>query len=53
MPTGGGHYYLRISLEATNSQVDNRLTLNGNGSVQIAKLNKISKNGVYLRQMYY
>ena len=46
---GGGHYYLRISIEATNSQVDNRLTLNGNGSVQISKLNKISKNGVVLK----
>lgn len=46
---GGGHYYLRISLEATNSQVDNRLTLNGNGSVQITKLNKISRNGVVFK----
>lgn len=49
VPTGGGHYYLRISLEATNSQVDNRLTLNGNGSVQISKLNKISKNGIVFK----
>ena len=46
---GGGHYYLRISIEATNSQVDNRLTLNGNGSVQVSKLNKISKNGVVFK----
>ena len=49
VPTGGGHYYLSISIEADNSQVDNRLTLNGNGSVQIAKLNKISKNGVVFK----
>ena len=46
---GGGHYSLRISLEADNSQVNNRLTLNGNGNVQIAKLNKISKNGVVFK----
>lgn len=46
---GGGHYYLRISIEAANSQVDNRLTLNGNGSVQVSKLNKISKNGVVFK----
>ena len=49
VPSGGGHYYLNISIEATNSQVDNRLTLNGNGSVQISKLNKISKNGVVFK----
>lgn len=46
---GGGNYYFRISIEATNSQVDNRLTLNGNGSVQVSKLNKISKNGVVFK----
>ena len=46
---GGGHYYLRISIEATNSQVNNRLTLNGNGNVQVSKLNKISKNGVVFK----
>ena len=49
VPSGGGHYYLSVSVEATNSQVDNRLTLNGNGSVQITKLNKISKNGVVFK----
>ena len=49
VPTGGGHYYLSVSIEADNSQVDNRLTLNGNGSVQISKLNKISKNGVVFK----
>ena len=49
VPTGGGHYYLSVSIEADNSQVNNRLTLNGNGSVQIAKLNKISKNGVVFK----
>lgn len=45
----GGHYYLSVSVEATNSQVDNRLSLNGNGNVQITKLNKISKNGVVFK----
>ena len=49
VPTGGGHYYLSVSIEADNSQVDNRLTLNGNGSVEIKKLNKISKNGVVFK----
>lgn len=49
VPTGGGHYYLSVSIEADNSQVNNRLTLNGNGNVQIAKLNKISKNGVVFK----
>ena len=49
VPTGSGHYYLSVSIEADNSQVDNRLTLNGNGSVQITKLNKISKNGVVFK----
>ena len=49
VPSGGGHYYLSVSIEAVNSQVDNRLTLNGNGSVQITKLNKISKNGVVFK----
>lgn len=49
VPSGGGHYYLSVSLEATNSQVDNRLTLNGNGNVEITKLNKISKNGVVFK----
>ena len=49
VPSGGGHYYLSVSIEADNSQVDNRLTLNGNGSVQISKLNKISKNGVVFK----
>ena len=49
VPSGGGHYYLSVSVEATNSQVDNRLTLNGNGNVEITKLNKISKNGVVFK----
>ena len=49
VPSGGGHYYFRVSIEASNSQVNNRLTLNGNGSVQIKKLNKISKNGVVFK----
>ena len=49
VPSGGGHYYLSVSIEADNSQVNNRLTLNGNGSVQIIKLNKISKNGVVFK----
>ena len=49
VPTGGGHYYLNVSIEATNSQSGNRLTLNGNGNVQITKLNKISKNGVVFK----
>ena len=49
VPAGGGHYYLNVSIEATNSQVNNRLSLNGNGNVQIAKLNKISKNGVVFK----
>ena len=49
VPSGGGHYYLSVSVEATNSQDDNRLTLNGNGNVQITKLNKISKNGVVFK----
>ena len=49
VPAGGGHYYLSVSIEAANSQVDNRLTLNANGSVQIIKLNKISKNGVVFK----
>ena len=49
VPTGGGHYYLNVSIKATNSQYGNRLTLNGNGNVQIAKLNKISKNGVVFK----
>ena len=49
VPKGGGHYYLSVSIEADNSQVDNRLTLNGNGNVEITKLNKISKNGVVFK----
>ena len=49
VPAGGGHYYLNVSIEATNSQSGNRLTLNGNGNVQITKLNKISKNGVVFK----
>ena len=49
VPSGGGHYYLNVSIEATNSQSGNRLTLNGNGNVQISKLNKISKNGVVFK----
>ena len=49
VPAGGGHYYLNVSIEATNSQSGNRLTLNGNGSVQITKLNKISKNGIVFK----
>ena len=49
VPAGGGHYYLNVSIEATNSQVNNRLSLNGNGNVQIAKLNKISKNGIVFK----
>ena len=49
VPTGGGHYYLSVSIEAANSQVDNRLTLNGNGNVEITNLNKISKNGVVFK----
>ena len=49
VPAGGGHYYLNVSIEATNSQVNNRLSLNGNGNVQITKLNKISKNGVVFK----
>ena len=49
VPSGGGHYYLNVSIEATNSQSGNMLTLNGNGNVQISKLNKISKNGVVFK----
>ena len=49
VPAGGGHYYLSVSIEAANSQVDNRLTLNANGNVQIINLNKISKNGVVFK----
>lgn len=50
VPSGGdGHYYLRISLEATNSQVNNTLTLYGNSNVYLTKLNKISKNGAVFK----
>ena len=49
VPAGGGHYYLNVSIKATNSQSGNRLTLNGNGNVQIIKLNKISRNGVVFK----
>ena len=49
VPAGGGHYYLNVSIKATNSQSGNRLSLNGNGNVQITKLNKISKNGAVFK----
>ena len=50
VPSGGdGHYYLRISLESTNSQVNNTLTLYGNSNVYLTKLNKISKNGAVFK----
>ena len=49
VPSGGGHYYLRVSLESDNSQVNNTLTLYGNSNVYLTKLNKISKNGVVFK----
>ena len=50
VPSGGdGHYYLRISLKSTNSQVNNTLTLYGNSNVYLTKLNKISKNGAVFK----
>ena len=50
VPSGGAaHYYLRVLLEAYNSQVNNTLTLYGISNVYLTKLNKISKNGVVFK----
>ena len=49
VPAGGGHYYLSVSIEAANSQVDNTLKLYGRSYAYFTKLNKISKNGVVFK----
>ena len=49
VPSDGGHYYLSVSLEATNSQVNNTLKLYGRSYAYFTKLNKISKNGVVFK----
>ena len=50
VPSGGNdHYYLKISLESDNNQVNNTLTLYGNSNVYLTKLNKISNNGVVFK----